>query len=367
MGGFECADHLNAFGNRVNMVKLTAHDQFLEEDYQRLKSIGISTVREGIIWSDVEIAPYQYDWRWVDHLIEYSQKTEIQILWDICHFGFPDDLTPLHPMFARRFSHLCEALVKYYRTIVPEGALIITPINEVSFLSWLGGDVRGTSPYCLNQGWEVKYHLMKAYIEGIYRMKAVDSNIVVMSTEPLINIIPNDFENAESVLHAATKTEDQFQILDILTGKICPELGGQPDLLDIIGVNFYYNNQWVDVSHETIPWGEVPPHPLWKPLHVMVQEVYEKFGRPIVIAETSHPGEHRVNWLQQIIYECQLIREKNIPLLGCCIYPVIDRPDWDFTEHWHHSGIWDINNRDTMERNEHIELTTILKNVSASF
>ncbi|MEJ7665003.1 MAG: hypothetical protein WKG07_38540 [Hymenobacter sp.] len=43
----------------------------------------------------------------------------------------------------------------------------MTPINEVSFMSWLGGDVRGTSPYCVGQGWEVKLGLMRAYIEGV--------------------------------------------------------------------------------------------------------------------------------------------------------------------------------------------------------
>jgi hypothetical protein len=36
-----------------------------------------------------------------------------------------------------------------------------------SVLVVAGCDVHGTSPYCRGQGWEVKYHLMKAYIEGI--------------------------------------------------------------------------------------------------------------------------------------------------------------------------------------------------------
>jgi hypothetical protein len=27
---------------------------------------------------------------------------------------------------------------------------------------------------------------------------------------------------------------------------------------------------------------------------------------------------------------------------GLCIYPIIDRPDWENPEHWHHSGLWDL-------------------------
>jgi hypothetical protein len=27
---------------------------------------------------------------------------------------------------------------------------------------------------------------------------------------------------------------------------------------------------------------------------------------------------------------------------GLCIYPVVDRPDWDDPGHWHNSGLWDL-------------------------
>ncbi|WP_312399807.1 beta-galactosidase, partial [Chryseobacterium sp.] len=113
MGGFECADHLNAFGNRVDMTKLTGHDYRLDEDYKNLRQLNIATVREGIRWSKVEYAPYQYDWSSVDKMMEAAQENGIQIIWDICHFGFPDDITPLHPMFARRFGFLCENFVRH--------------------------------------------------------------------------------------------------------------------------------------------------------------------------------------------------------------------------------------------------------------
>lgn len=128
-------------------------------------------------------------------MIECGRSHGIQQLWDICHFGFPDDLTPLHPMFARRFASLCRAFVEFYRTVDATRPLIVTPINEVSFLSWLGGDVRGTSPYCVGQGWEVKYRLMKAYIEGVEALKAVDPGVRILTTEPLassanVRIVP---------------------------------------------------------------------------------------------------------------------------------------------------------------------------------
>jgi len=350
MGGFECADHLNAFGNRVDMTKLTGHDYRLDEDYKNLRQLNIATVREGIRWSKVEYAPYQYDWSSVDKMMEAAQENGIQIIWDICHFGFPDDITPLHPMFARRFGFLCENFVRHYKLKDPDIELIVTPINEVSFLSWLGGDARGTSPYCINNGWEVKYMLMKAYIEGIEKMLAADPLVRIMTTEPLIHITSSDASDYENVMMAKKQHEEQFQVLDILSGKMCPELRGKPEYLDIIGVNFYYNNQWIFQNHEFIPWGEMPPHPLWKPLPSLIQEVFIRYGRPIVISETSHPGEHKANWLEKIGKDCQQILTSGIPLWGCCIYPIIDRPDWDFPETWHKSGVWDIVNLQNLDR-----------------
>src|SRR5205085_8716244 len=132
----------------------------IDHDYQLLPAFNIQTVREGIRWSQVEKRAYQYDWSTVKFMLERGKANGIQQLWDICHFGFPDDLTPLHPMFARRFAALCRAFVQFYRSVNPDETLIVTPINEVSFLSWLGGDARGTAPYCIFQGWEVKYALM---------------------------------------------------------------------------------------------------------------------------------------------------------------------------------------------------------------
>ncbi|MFC7667340.1 hypothetical protein ACFQT0_07895 [Hymenobacter humi] len=37
---------------------------------------------------------------------------------------------------------------------------------------------------------------------------------------------------------------NQFQATDMLCGQMCPELGGAPELLDIVGFNYYYDNQW---------------------------------------------------------------------------------------------------------------------------
>lgn len=363
-GGFECADQLNAFGNRINMYHLTAHLEQIDGDYARLKELGISTVREGICWSEAEKVPYQYDFSGTETILQAAEKYGIEVVWDICHFGFPDDLTPLHPMFARRFTAVCHAFCEFLNQKAPHKIFYIVPINEVSFVSWLGGDARGTVPYTQNAGWDVKYHLMKAYIEGVRNMKEHFGNIRIITSEPLIHITTQNPADVASILEATAAHNNQYQTLEMLTGKICPELGGSPELIDIIGLNFYFNNQWIHETHEFLPWADIPPHPLWRTLSEMVSEVYLRYEKPIVITETGHPGEDRLKWLEMIEKETHKIKESGIPLRGCCLYPVIDRPDWDFPEHWHHSGIWDIFDPQTRHRIPHEPLLDKIKGMT---
>lgn len=342
MAGFECTDKLNAFGRRVDFLKITGHIDMLESDYKNLDLFKIKTVREGIRWSQVEKRPYEYDWSTVQLMITHGMQKDIQQIWDICHFGYPDDLTPLHPMFTSRFAAVCRAFVKFYRSLDAVNTLIITPMNEVSFISWLGGDVCGTAPYCKGYGWEVKYALMKAYIAGIEAIKEEDNNVRILTTEPLVNMVAplgaNDYElSAARLAH-----EDQFQVLEMLCGRMCPELGGRPEHLDILGFNYYYNNQWINGTGQFLPWLNEYNDSRWQPLSNLLADVYHRYNCPVVLTETSHPEEDRPLWIDFIANECSIVLSRGIPLWGICWYPIIDRPDWDHLIPWHRSGIWDV-------------------------
>ena len=340
-GGYECTDQLNAFGQRVDFLPLTGHLQLIDEDYAALDQFQVRTVREGIRWAQIEKTPYQYDFSTVQTMLAAGQRHGIQQIWDLCHFGYPDDLTPLHPLFAQRFAALCRAFVEFYRSQRPDDVLIVTPINEVSFISWLGGDARGTSPYCNHQGWEVKYGLMRAYIEGAHALRAADPGIRILTTEPLVNIVPPPNATPRQRREAQDGHRNQFQATDILCGRMCPELGGHPDLLDIVGFNYYYDNQWQNGTDLKLGWRDAVPDPRWRPLRELLREAYRRYNRPFALTETSHPGIDRPLWWRMIAEECAAVRRAGLPLWGVCLYPIIDRPDWDHLDEWHQSGLWD--------------------------
>mgnify|MGYP003565100063 FL=1 len=115
------------------------------------------------------------------------------------------------------------------------------PINEISFLSWHSGDVRGTVPFAVNSGWDIKYHLCKAAIIGIEALKETDPLRRIILVEPLVEIHPDDDTEEE---HLFELNQHQFQAMDIISGRICPELNGKEEYLDILGFNYYWNCQW---------------------------------------------------------------------------------------------------------------------------
>ena len=339
MAGYECTDHLNIFGKRVDFLNVTRHLDSLDQDYRNLDLLDIRTVREGIRWSRIEKKPYTYDWTAVERMMEGARRHGIQQVWDICHFGYPDDLNPLHPMFARRFAAVCAAFAKFFRSLDATGPLIVTPINEVSFLSWLGGEVGRTSPYRIGQGWDVKYRLMQAYIEGVEAMKEVDPGVRILTTEPLVHFTYSRGAGPAEQAAARVYHEEQFQVTEILSGRSCPELRGRTEYLDLLGYNFYYNNQWVKAPQETLDWKNTDER--WTPLHKLLKDAHARYQRPLVLTETSHPKEDRPLWMDMIARECVATLQAEVPLLGVCWYPIIDRPDWDHLDVWHQSGIWD--------------------------
>lgn len=341
MGGYECCDMINRYGNRVDLLTLTGHTHRLKEDYRLLDQLDIRTIREGIRWSVVEQFPGIYDWQYPEQVIHAARQADKQVIFDLCHFGLPPDLTPLHPHLPARFAALCRSFVQLYRSINKEGPLIVTPINEVNFIAWLGGEVGATSPYCRGHGWEVKYHLMRAYIEGVKAMKEMDPDILILTVEPLVNIVADEGDpDALNVVRLMNSY--QFQTLEMLTGQICPELGGRPGYLDIIGLDYYYNSQWSYPLNSMLDWKMPHTQPGYRSLSDQVKEVYEKYSRPVVLTETSHPKEDRPLWIKNITAESIKILSWHIPFWGICLYPLIDRPDWDYPYLWHRSGIWDI-------------------------
>jgi hypothetical protein len=138
--------------------------------------------------------------------------------------------------------------------------------------------------------------------------------------EPLINVAA---EAPEEVARAADLHASQYQALDMLAGREAPELGGRPDYLDILGVNYYPDNQWL-ANGNTVPLG----HYRYRPMRELLQDFHARYRRPMFISETGAEGSARAAWLYYVVREVLAVRRTGPIIEGLCLYPVTNYPGW---------------------------------------
>lgn len=325
-GGFEGSTHRRTDMVQLDIIDATRHDRFAETDYRMLRQAGIATVRDAVRWHLIERAPGRYDWRSFLPMLRAARATGVQVIWDLCHYGLPHDIDIWSPAFVDRFAAFARQAARVVREHGDE-VPVWTVMNEISFWAWGGGDCGMLYPNTHERGPELKRQLVRAAIAATEACRAVDARARFIQAEPLINIVhdlyrPEDRDPAEAYRLAL------FQAWDMLSGRLEPELGGSPAYLDIVGVNFYWDNQWIHNKY-TIGLG----HRQFVPLHQMLIEIWERYGRPLTIAETGAEGGNGPGWLSYVGGEIRRALRAGIPIEGICLYPVMDYPGWQDSRH----------------------------------
>ncbi len=323
IGGFEGSTHRRlGDAQRLDMIAATQHERFAAEDYARLKSVGISTARDGVRWYLAERADGRYDWESVLPMLRTARETGVQTIWDLLHFGWPDHIDPFTPAFIDRFARFARA---FTRLLMEEGdgVPLIAPINEPSFLAFASGEKGFFHPFAKERGVEIKTQLVRAIIAACEAVWEVCPKARIIHTDPIINIVA-DPRRPQDRLDAEIYRRAQFAVWDMIAGLVQPELGGQMKYLDILGLDYYIHNQWVHNDGLL-----VPSHPHHLPLRYMLREVYERYARPLLIGETSIEASVRADWLRYIGHEVRSALRMKIPVEGVCLYPIVDHPGWD--------------------------------------
>lgn len=354
--GFECSTPVNFLHERIDELALTGHDSVVWEDYARLRRIGIQTVRDGVRWDRIDRAG-ALDFASALPYVEAAEREGMTVIWDLFHYGYPDDLDPLNGSeFIRRFRAYCEAYASLLvsrrygrRTADGSYARFYTVVNEISFFAWSGGEVGMFAPHAIGRGSELKVRLAEAAIAGMEAILAVDSAARFVHCDPLVHVVaPADepwLQQEADYFNRHFVTE----AWDMLAGRVRPELGGQPRYLDILGVNYYGVNQWehhrpgsvlADDDPRRVPFGD------------LLIALHRKYRRPLVVAETSSSDEDRPRWLRQIAHECEHAMEHGVELHGLCVYPAVGMADWE-TGAFRAMGLWDYPSDDPTCRLPH--------------
>ena len=108
----------------------------------------------------------------------------------------------------------------------------------------------------------------------------------------------------------------------------------------LLGANYYHASQWEVGTRKPLAWHLNDPRRLG--LAEMLKRVRERYALPVAITETSHVGAGRSEWMRHVGTEVRSARADGVACEGVCLYPLIDRPDWDDVVRWHCSGMWDV-------------------------
>lgn len=334
LGGFECSTHRNRTGQRLDLIAATQHDRFARADYERLRAAGMRAARDGVRWHLIERQPYQYDFSSLLPLVEAARDSGVQVIWDLFHYGWPDDLDIFAPEFIDRFVGLASAAAKLLRE-ESDDIPFIAPVNEISFFAWAAGDAGVFYPYANGRDHELKRQMVRAAIAAIEAIWDVTPHARIVHTDPLINVIART-ENPQDRDAAESYCRSQHEALDMLSGRLEPQLGGSEKYLDVIGVNYYLHNQWFFPDREMVPFGST----MYRPLRELLRDVYDRYRRPLFIAETGIEDELRPTWFRYVSEEVNAALQAGVPLEGICLYPVLNHPGWEDDRHCF-NGLWD--------------------------
>ncbi|PZO67401.1 MAG: glycosyl transferase family 1 [Paracoccus denitrificans] len=322
LGGWECSTHRLASGKRLDMIDATGHDRFAVRDYRQLQDIGIRACRDGVRWHLIDQGGGGYDLSTAASAFDAARQTNTQVIWDLLHYGWPDGLDIWRPDFVNRFAAFAKAMGQLHRDTT-DAVPFWCPVNEISFFGWGGGDAGYLNPFAAGRGFELKCQLVRAAIAATVELRAIDPRARFIAAEPMI-AVHHDPATGRPWQEAQGHHESQFQAFEMLRGDMWPQLGGAPELLDIVGVNYYWNNQWVHAA---------PPvdmdHPRYTPLSTLLCDVAARYDRSLMVAETGTEGARRGPWLSYVASEVARARKRGAPVEGVCLYPIADHPGWD--------------------------------------
>lgn len=346
--GFECSTGYNRHGHWIDQISATKHDLFADQDYARLTEAGIYTIREGVRWPLVDQGG-RYDFSTLEPFLHAAEKHGIEIIYDLFHFGYPADVDLFSADFPKRFADYCYAVAEFI-TAQTSTVSYFTPVNEPSYFSWAAGEVGLFAPHQFGRGYELKKQLVEAAIGGINAIQAVNPQARIVNADPLCRVIApkENYEQQSDIDHFNSQVV--FQSWDMLSGKLLPELGGSLGHLDIVGINYYWTNQW--------EWGQTSTldrdDPRRCSLSELIRTVWQRYHTEMLISETSELDHRRAAWVQELAQEATSALKDGIPLRGICLYPILGMPEWHAPNEWTQMGLWELDTKsDSLERLPH--------------
>lgn len=342
LSGFECSTFIWKDVGRRDLAAELGHYVHADEDYAMLPPLGIAVAREGIPWPLIDRGTGEYDFSCIDGFLAAQRRHKVLPIWDLCHYGYPDDLDPLTDAFAGRFAAYARAAARYVADRAHHEPLLFTPMNEPTFWGYMGGEWGWAAPFGENAEYRRQFTmaLARADIAAVSAIREDFPDARMVHIDPLIWVVPplGRPDLAEDAHRESY--DDAYLAWDVISGLRYPEYGGSPEVIDILGFNNYSFGQ-MEYRHPGPHKALEPGDERIRSLCDLIEEAWRKYQRPCIIAETSGMDSGRPDWLNDIICESLAAVNHGVDLHGICLFPAVDMRDWH-TGKWLHNGIADV-------------------------
>jgi beta-glucosidase/6-phospho-beta-glucosidase/beta-galactosidase len=335
--GFECSAPRIAGGLRRDQLLLTDHWNRFEEDFEIAASLGITHVRYGIPFHVVAHDAAAFDWAWTDRALAALRDRGLEPIADLLHFGVPDDLTGFDdPRLSARFIAYVEAFADRYPWV-----RWYTPVNE-PFISAHFSAGLGWWNECEASPAAFVRALDNAATCAVLAMDVIRerrSDAIFLQSDACESFTPS---TSATVAEAIFRQERGYLGFDLAYGRPISSAmrawlmaaGMRADRLRwfesrgsdrgcVVGLDYYEMNE-----HLVAADGTQSPAPR-RGLAALATVYYERYGLPMILAETNNVDERAADWLGELWDDTVRLRARGIPMNGFCWYSLTDQIDWD--------------------------------------
>lgn len=326
---------------------LTQHYDHWRADLDHAAALGIQAIRWGIPWYRVQPKPNQWDWRWVDQVLDYmvNEKGLIPIL-DLMHYGTPlwlenSFINTRYPELVATYAGAVAAryksLVRYY-----------TPLNEPTVNAEWCGYLGHWPPYLTGDDGYVK--VLMALAKGIvFTVQALRAEQPEMQTIQVEALRYHWSTTAGAELPLVFVNDQQYLAFDLVTGRVddahplhgylvrhgvtAAELSWlreQAVQFDVLGANFYPWSYGEVARSRAGHFQRREQHVPCAALGEVLRTAYARYGLPLLVTETSLRGDlaQRRQWLDETIECVAELRQAGIPVIGYTWFPLFTMIDW---------------------------------------
>ncbi|HEX6793457.1 MAG TPA: hypothetical protein VF304_06345 [Casimicrobiaceae bacterium] len=324
IAGFDGTDH---FANSRSVDDGRAYRRRVEADYRRVRDAGVDCVHESIGWRRAERTD-GFDFAFALLRAQCARQAGLQVIWTLCHAGWPDDVDVAAADFADRFARFACAAARALAPYADSEPPLYTPVNEIAFLSWAIAETSLFGPTRAafhRRGGEIRKQLVRAALAGCDAILEVDPRARFLHREAAID---------------GGVADAPFDVFDMLEGRVAPQLGGHPRYLDVVGIHWHQTDAARPASGA--PSLTKAPNVQDATIVRLLEELHARYCVPIVVSETNRTGAGRAQWLRQFGTGIGCALERGVPVIGAGLCRIVERPAWEDPRYWRERRLWDV-------------------------